>query len=50
MRRRDLLLLGNAMIVARERDLHAQQKAMPVIGFLAATIGPFVILPLSAKD
>src|SRR3954469_14190156 len=36
MNRRDLvLLLGGAMTVAR--DLRAQQKAMPVIGFLAGT-------------
>jgi putative ABC transport system substrate-binding protein len=35
MRRRDLILyLGGAMTVAR--DLRAQQKAMPVIGFLGA--------------
>jgi putative tryptophan/tyrosine transport system substrate-binding protein len=32
MNRRELLLLGGAMITARA--LHAQQKAMPVIGFL----------------
>ena len=35
MRRRELmLLLSGAMTVAR--DLHAQQKAMPVIGWLDA--------------
>src|SRR5260370_29049548 len=41
MRRRDLmLLLGSAMTAARA--LRAQQKAMPVIGFLGSTSpGPF---------
>ena len=35
MKRRDLLLLGGTMTVAR--DLRAQQKTIPVIGFLAGT-------------
>ena len=35
MRRRELLLLGGAMAVVR--PLQAQQKAMPVIGFLGST-------------
>jgi ABC-type uncharacterized transport system substrate-binding protein len=35
MKRRDLLLIGGAMTVARERDLRAQQRAMPVIGWLS---------------
>jgi putative ABC transport system substrate-binding protein len=33
MRRRELLLLGGAMTAARA--LRAQQKAMPVVGYLA---------------
>jgi putative ABC transport system substrate-binding protein len=44
MRRRELmlLLLGGAMTAAG-RSLHAQQKAMPVIGFLSVTSpGPLV--------
>ena len=44
MRRRELLLLGGAMTAAR--TLRAQQKAMPVIGFLGSTspgaAAPFV--------
>jgi putative tryptophan/tyrosine transport system substrate-binding protein len=35
VRRRELLLLGGAMMAAR--SLRAQQKAMPVIGFLGST-------------
>ena len=43
MRRRELmLLLSGAMTVAR--DLHAQQKAMPVIGYLG-NISPGVSAP-----
>jgi putative tryptophan/tyrosine transport system substrate-binding protein len=39
MRRRELvLLMGGAMMAAR--PLHAQQKAMPVIGFLGSSSGP----------
>src|SRR5215813_1795508 len=39
MRRRELLfLLGGAMTAAR--GLHAQQKVMPVIGFLSAGSAP----------
>jgi putative ABC transport system substrate-binding protein len=34
MRRRELLLLGGAVMIAR--PLRAQQKAMPVVGFLGA--------------
>jgi putative tryptophan/tyrosine transport system substrate-binding protein len=44
MRRRELLLLGGAMIASR--TLRAQQKPMPVVGFLMsglqASNGPFV--------
>jgi putative tryptophan/tyrosine transport system substrate-binding protein len=44
MRRRDLILLAGAMTVVR--GLRAQQKAMPVIGFLnvtsAGSLAPFV--------
>jgi putative tryptophan/tyrosine transport system substrate-binding protein len=43
-RRKLLLLLGGAMTAAR--SLHAQQKAMPVIGWLGSTspsaMAPFV--------
>jgi putative ABC transport system substrate-binding protein len=41
MRRRELLLLLGGMMPAAQ-PLHAQQKAMPVIGFLGGTSpGPF---------
>ena len=40
MKRRDLLLLGGTMTVAR--DLRAQQKAIPVIGWLSgSSFGPY---------
>ena len=44
MRRRELImLLGGAMTAAR--DLHAQQKAMPVIGYLGGTSpGPYLAM------
>src|SRR3984893_15217014 len=46
MRRRELLLvLGGAMTAAR--SLHAQQKAMPVIGYLASG-SPSALAPLVA--
>jgi hypothetical protein len=38
MRRRDLVIHAGAMISARR--LRAQEKAMPVIGFLGAVVGP----------
>src|ERR1700680_5154574 len=38
MRRRELLLLGGAMTAARA--LRAQQRAIPVIGFLSGTSPP----------
>jgi putative tryptophan/tyrosine transport system substrate-binding protein len=41
VRRRELILLLDGMMTA-SRALHAQQKAMPVIGFLgSASPGPF---------
>jgi putative ABC transport system substrate-binding protein len=47
MRRRDLmLLLGGAMTAARA--LRAQQKAMPVIGFLGLASDEFSATPLAA--
>jgi putative ABC transport system substrate-binding protein len=40
MKRRDLLLLGGTMTVAR--DLRAQQKTIPVIGWLSgSSVGPY---------
>jgi len=40
MRRRELLLLGTGMLAARA--VRAQQKVMPVIGFLSGgSPGPF---------
>jgi putative tryptophan/tyrosine transport system substrate-binding protein len=45
MRRRELILLGGAMAVARR--LHAQQKTMPVIGFLSG-FSPGAAAPFAA--
>jgi hypothetical protein len=51
MTRRELMLLLGGMMTAA-RALRAQQKAMPVIGFLGSTpagpVGPFVVV--SARD
>jgi putative ABC transport system substrate-binding protein len=45
MRRRELILLGGAVMIAR--PLRAQQKAMPVIGYLSST-SPMMNAPVLA--
>jgi hypothetical protein len=45
MRRRELMLLGGALTAARA--LRAQQKAMPVIGYLGSGL-PGAFAPLAA--